>query len=126
MHKNKINNIIWLINSLAVDPSGHRNCFLPGPEKQNKSRSGDGKMAYQGSVLVVDDELGPRESLRRILSPPYEVFTAQDREEALQAICNKENDLVPLDLNRPNLSGMDVLEEIKRMGADVDVIIISG
>ncbi len=83
-------------------------------------------MAYQGSVLVVDDEVGPRESLRMILHPLYEVFTAQDGKEALQAIRNKAIDLVTLDLKMPGLSGMEVLKEIKKMGADVDVIIISG
>jgi len=83
-------------------------------------------MAYQGSVLVVDDEVGPRESLRMILHPLYEVFTAQDGKEALQAIRNKAIDLVTLDLKMPGLSGMEVLKEIKKTGADVDVIIISG
>ncbi len=82
-------------------------------------------MAYQGSVLVVDDEVGPRKSMRMILHPLYEVFTAQDGKEALQAIRNKEIDLVTLDLKMPGLSGMDVLKEIRRMGADVDVIIVS-
>jgi putative two-component system response regulator len=97
-----------------------------GWREQVKPNRGDGKMAYQGSVLVVDDEVGPRESLRMILHPLYEVFTARDGKEALQAIRNKEFDLVTLDLKMPGLSGMDVLKEIKRMGADVDVIIISG
>jgi putative two-component system response regulator len=84
------------------------------------------EMAYQGSVLVVDDEVGPRESMRMILHPLYEVFTAQDGKEALQTIRNKEIDLVTLDLKMPGLSGMDVLKEIRRIGSDVDVIIVSG
>jgi putative two-component system response regulator len=83
-------------------------------------------MAYQGSVLVVDDELGPRESLRMILHPLYEVFTAQDGREALQEIKNRKIDLVTLDFKMPGLSGMEVLKEIKKIGAEVDVIIISG
>ena len=33
-------------------------------------------MENQGSILVVDDEVGPRESLRMILKPIYDVYTA--------------------------------------------------
>lgn len=83
-------------------------------------------MAYQGGVLIVDDKIVSRESLWEILSPLYEAFTAQDREEALQAIRNKEINLVTPDLNMPDLSGTDVLEEIKGMSADIDVIIVTG
>lgn len=83
-------------------------------------------MAHQDSMLMIDDELSPRESLRGIFSLLYEVLTAQNREEALQVIRDKEIDPAWLHLKTPDLSEMDVLEEIKSMGADVDVIIISG
>ncbi len=83
-------------------------------------------MAHQDSVLMIDDELSPREPLRGIFSSLYEVLTAQNREEALQVIHDREIDPVTLHLKTPDLSEMDVLEEIKSMGADVDVIIISG
>jgi len=82
-------------------------------------------MASQGSVLVVDDELGPRESLRMILQPLYEVKTASNGEEALQALRFEKIDLITLDLKMPGLSGMDVLREIKKMEADPAVIIIT-
>ena len=48
-------------------------------------------MGYQGSVLVVDDEIGPRESLRMILHPLYEVYTAADGEEAIDCIQKKDD-----------------------------------
>ena len=82
-------------------------------------------MSYQGSVLVVDDEIGPRESLRMILRPLYEVHTASDGQEALKCIQNQPIDLVTLDLRMPGLSGMDVLKEIKKYNAEIDVIMIS-
>ena len=56
------------------------------------------------TVLIVDDEVGPRESLRMILKPIYEVYTVGDGHEALRCIHDKNIDLVTLDLiwNRPN------------------------
>ncbi|KPK89717.1 MAG: hypothetical protein AMJ94_11350, partial [Deltaproteobacteria bacterium SM23_61] len=47
------------------------------------------KMANKGTILIVDDEVGPRESLRMILKPIYEVFTAGDGSEALRCIHDK-------------------------------------
>jgi len=83
-------------------------------------------MTYQGSVLVVDDEIGPRESLRMILHPLYEVQTAANGDEALARLQNKQFDLITLDMRMPGPSGLDVLKQIRTMKADVDVVIISG
>ena len=93
-------------------------------ERQISTRPG-GKMAQQGSVLVVDDELGPRESLRMILQPLYEVKTASNGQEALQYLQQEKIDLITLDLKMPGLSGLDVLREIKKMNVDAAVIIIT-
>ena len=83
-------------------------------------------MAQKGSILIVDDEVGPRESLRMILKPIYEIYTATNGDEALQVIQNENIDLVTLDLRMPGLSGIDVLREIKKIRADVEVIVITG
>jgi DNA-binding NtrC family response regulator len=83
-------------------------------------------MAQKGSILIVDDEVGPRESLRMILKPIYEIYTATNGDEALQVIQNANIDLVTLDLRMPGLSGIDVLREIKKVRADVEVIVITG
>jgi DNA-binding NtrC family response regulator len=83
-------------------------------------------MAQKGSILIVDDEVGPRESLRMILKPIYEIYTATNGDEALQVIQDENIDLVTLDLRMPGLSGIDVLREIKKVRADVEVIVITG
>jgi len=83
-------------------------------------------MTNPGTVLVVDDELGPRESLRMILKPIYEVLTASNGLEALQAVHAKKIDLVTLDLRLPGISGIEVLKEIKKTQSDVEVIIVTG
>jgi putative two-component system response regulator len=84
------------------------------------------KMAGKGTILIVDDEFGPREALRIILKSMYNVHTAENGEEALDYIRREEVDLVTLDLKMPGLSGFDVLREIKAFNKDIDVIIVTG
>ena len=76
--------------------------------------------------MVVDDELGPRESLRMILKPIYEVHAVDNGEDALDYLCRVNVDLVTLDLKMPGPSGIDVLREIKKMRNDVEVVVITG
>jgi len=82
-------------------------------------------MAQKKSILIVEDELGVRESLKIILRTNYQVYTAVDGKEALQFIQKDNIDLVALDLKMPGLSGMDVLKEIKRKDPDIEVIVIT-
>ena len=84
------------------------------------------RMAQKGSVLIVDDEAGPRESLRLILKPTYEIHMAADGDEALRCIQDKEIDVVTLDLKMPGMSGFEVLRGIKKLKADIEVIIVTG
>jgi putative two-component system response regulator len=83
-------------------------------------------MMQQGSILVVDDEFGPRESLRMILRPMYNVHTASSGQEAINFVLKEKVDLVTLDLKMPGLSGIDALREIKKIHNDIEVVIITG
>jgi putative two-component system response regulator len=83
-------------------------------------------MAKRASILVVDDELGPRESLRMILKPSYEVHTVSGGMEALEFLEKGSVDLITLDLRMPGLSGMELLEQIRQSNPDVLVIIVTG
>ncbi len=82
-------------------------------------------MAKRESILVVDDEIGPRESLRMILKPLYEVHMAANGQEALECVQNKEIDLMTLDLKMPGLGGIDVLREIRRLNLDISIIVVT-
>jgi putative two-component system response regulator len=83
-------------------------------------------MVSRGSVLVVDDEFGPRESLRMILKPICDVHAVENGQEALHFIGRERVDVVTLDLKMPGLSGVEVLREIKKIRNDVEVVIITG
>jgi len=77
-------------------------------------------------ILIVDDEIGPRESLRMILRPNYNVFTVENGYAAIQMVKQVEPDIITLDLKMPGLSGIDALKEIRAIASDVIVIIITG
>jgi putative two-component system response regulator len=78
------------------------------------------------NVLIVDDELGPRESLGMILKPSFNVFTSEDGKQALQIIKNTDVDIVTLDLKMPVMSGEEVLKRIKAYDPTIEVVIITG
>jgi putative two-component system response regulator len=80
----------------------------------------------RANVLIVDDELGPRESLGMILKPSFNIFSSEDGREALQIIKNTNIDVVTLDLKMPVMSGEEVLKLIKDYDPTIEVVIITG
>jgi two-component system response regulator PilR (NtrC family) len=83
-------------------------------------------MPQPATVLVVDDELGPRESLRMTLHPPYRVLLATEGEQALSLVEQEPVDVVLLDLRLPGLSSLQVLEQLKARHPALAVIVVSG
>jgi len=79
------------------------------------------------TILIVDDETGPRESLRMVLKPFYTVYIADSGLRAIEMIREKgEIGLVTLDLKMPGLQGTELLKEIRSLRKDIEVIIITG
>jgi DNA-binding NtrC family response regulator len=83
-------------------------------------------MSDNANILIVDDELGPRESLRMILNPSYNTLTAPNGNIALNLIKQYPIDLVTLDLKMPGMNGIEVLKEIQKLKPDIEIIIITG
>ncbi len=83
-------------------------------------------MTERANVLVVDDELGPRESMRMILKPLHNVFTAENGDSALKTIRQEPIDLVTLDLRMPGIDGIEVLKQIKQFNPNIEVIVVTG
>ena len=77
------------------------------------------------SVLVVDDEVGTRESLRMILKNDYEVFLAKNAEETFLLTKERSPDVILLDIILPDLDGLKVLEKIKQKDPEVIVVMIT-
>jgi putative two-component system response regulator len=78
------------------------------------------------NILIVDDEIGPRESLRMILKPNYNVYAVENGHAAIQMVQQTQMDVLTLDLKMPGLSGIDTLKEIRVIDPDVMIIIITG
>lgn len=78
------------------------------------------------AVLVIDDEKGPRESLRVILSVDQEVDVARSGTEALEVLRSKPIDLVTLDLNMPGLQGEELMRIMRHEFPETEIIIITG
>ncbi len=88
-------------------------------------------------ILVVDDEDGIRSGVRRVLanfviSYPFmdedigfEIFEAVTGEEAIQKLGEIKIDLVLLDNKLPGISGLEVLEHIKKSFPTVRVMMIT-
>jgi signal transduction histidine kinase len=77
-------------------------------------------------ILIVDDEMGPRESLKMILNPYYTIHVADRGAQAIEMLKEIPVDLVTLDLKMPGLTGINVLEKVKEHDPDIEAIIITG
>jgi DNA-binding NtrC family response regulator len=82
-------------------------------------------MEIKPAILVVDDEPGARQSLEVILEDDYQVVSVGSGQEALQTLQRLPVDLILLDVNMPDMDGLEVLRKIKEQDEEVDVIMVS-
>lgn len=81
---------------------------------------------HKPTVLVVDDEAGPRDALKVILRPFFNIQAAESARAAIDVLNSQQIDLITLDQKLPDRQGIDLLQDIKHDHADVEVIIITG
>ena len=77
-------------------------------------------------VLVIDDEIGPRESLRMLLKPDYQVHTADNVETGLRLLQEKQPDAIVMDIRMPGTNGIDGLRRIREIDPHLSVIMLTG
>lgn len=77
-------------------------------------------------VLVIDDEMGPRESLRMLLKPSYQVHTADSVEKGLQLLTEKKPDAIVMDIRMPGMTGIEGLRRIRQIDPHLSVIMLTG
>jgi len=83
--------------------------------------------AASARILFADDEPHVRELLRDFLTGlGYDVATAATGTEVLRAVPAFQPDVIVVDMLMPGLSGHEVLDALRRRGATVPVILISG
>lgn len=77
-------------------------------------------------ILVVDDETSMREFLDMLLSKEgYQISLAKNGKQALRLIQTNSYDLVLSDIRLGDVTGLDVLREVKKKDPDTVVILIS-
>src|ERR1017187_2262881 len=80
----------------------------------------------RGNVLVIDDEVDIREGLELLLlTEGYAVDLAQNGTEGIHRMENRGYDLVLLDLMMPDLSGMEVLQEVRERDRETPIFLIT-
>jgi signal transduction histidine kinase len=79
----------------------------------------------KGTLLVVDDEDGPRQSLRVIFKDDYEVLMASDGPTAITLAQNNKVDVAVLDIRMAGMSGIEVLERLKFVDPTIEVVMMT-
>ena len=80
----------------------------------------------QPQILVIDDEMGPRESLRMLLKTDYEVHTADCVDAGLKLLREKRPDTIVMDIRMPGMTGIEGLRKIREIDPHLSVIMLTG
>ena len=105
---------------------------LPKPSALEKEIVGGAPSEFpcgKETILIVEDEASLRELLCTILEPRgYKVLSASDGARAVDMLMSEPAtiDVVLLDLNLPQLNGVDVYKTLRRLRPETKVIVISG
>ena len=79
------------------------------------------------NILVVDDEAFIRLNLQNILQEEqHNVLLSSSGKEAVEAVKNNDISLALLDLNLPDMNGIEILRQLKLLQPELLVIIITG
>lgn len=78
------------------------------------------------TLLIDDEEDFVRLLAMRLETRDFPVFTALTAEEGLQAVTSQDPAVVVLDVNLPDMSGLDVLREIRQRRPLVQVVMLTG
>ncbi|MFL5320984.1 MAG: response regulator [Myxococcaceae bacterium] len=78
-------------------------------------------------ILVVDDEIDNCEYLKLLLTKEgYEVTTLTDPTQAVETLKASDYHLVVLDMMMPQMSGSEVLDQIRKVDTDIAVVVATG
>src|SRR5210317_2028943 len=80
----------------------------------------------KATIIVVDDEIGPRESLRMVLKNDYDITCVDRADKGIRLIRENPPDLVILDIRIPDKTGIEALQEIREFDREVSVVMLTG
>ncbi|HNW99950.1 MAG TPA: response regulator [Candidatus Cloacimonadota bacterium] len=83
-------------------------------------------MSNKTKILIVDDEKNILTLLKKTLDHmDYDVSTAEDGNKALTHLQKEDYDILFLDLNLPDITGMEILQRLSRQQQKPDIVIIT-
>jgi CheY-like chemotaxis protein len=105
--------------------------YLPASQAEEKGETDTDYTIEKGTeqILLVDDEEGPIQVEKLMLKElGYRVMTAASGREALAIYAENADtvDLIALDMIMPEMNGRATYEELKKINADVRVLLVSG
>lgn len=77
-------------------------------------------------LLVIDDELGPRESLRFLFKDTYDVTCVDSVNKGIEELKRVQPDCIITDIKMPGKTGIQGLKEIRALDPHVSVIMLTG
>src|SRR3954468_12906038 len=79
----------------------------------------------KGTLLIVDDEDGPRQSLQVVFKGEYDLLMAADGPTAIELAKKNRVDVAILDIRMKGMSGIEVLERLKYVDPKIEVIMMT-
>ena len=76
-------------------------------------------------LLIVDDEEGPRMSLKVVFKDDYSVLLAETGAQAIRLAQENQVDVVISDIRMPEMSGIELLGKLKSIDPKIEVIMLT-
>ena len=77
------------------------------------------------TLLIVDDEEGPRQSLRVVFKDEYDLLMANDGARAIELARENKIDVCITDIRMAGMSGVELLERLKAVDSGIEVIMLT-
>ncbi len=80
----------------------------------------------RAKILIIDDDHGPRESLRILLKYDYDVLVAGSVADGVVALKANKIDAIIMDNRMPGRTGLEGLLDVRRIDTHVSIIMLTG
>lgn len=97
-----------------------------GEAKQGEDRLPQPQAPARRRVLIIEDETGPRETLRLVLKDRYDVVAVDSVPAGLRAMEEWKPDVVITDIRMPGMNGIEGLSAIRKLDTDTAVVMLTG
>jgi DNA-binding response OmpR family regulator len=84
------------------------------------------KFLKDKTLLYIEDEKLIRENLTELISEYFGIFhVASSAEEGYEVLHNKKPDIIITDIEMGNMSGLDLLEKVRKENSKIHLVVIS-